>query len=147
MAKRDDDHSMAEDYLDQIKWIIGVFQDSLLQLAMNNGQVLAYWHDVPYRGQPGKKPPKFRKHVRSKREIRLANLILAEVISIIAILIIVAFFFLPLEDRIPFAWIFVFGISILLLMIGVAKGIDAWNKYLRADDLDEPKDTDEKQEE
>ena len=147
MAKRDNNHSMAEDYLDQIKWIIGTFHHSLLQLAMNNGQVLAYWRDVPYRGQPEKKSPKLRKRVRSKTEIRQAYLILAMVILIIAILTLVAFYFLPPEARIPFAQICVFGLSILLLISGLAKGIDAWNKYLRADDLDEPKDADKKEEE
>jgi hypothetical protein len=146
MPKRNDKHTAAEDYLDSIKSIISTFHHSLLQVAMNNGQILAYWRELPYRGQPSKKPPKPRKRVRSKREIHLAKLNLGVVISIMAILFLAAFYFLPSEARIPFAQICVFGLSILLLISGLAKGIDAWNKYLSADDLDEPQDADKNQE-
>jgi hypothetical protein len=147
MSKRDSKHSIAEDFLNQIKWIINVFHHSLLQLAMNNGQVPAYWKELQYRGQPEEKPPKFRKHARSQKEIHPLNLNVAVEISIIAILILVAVFFLSPGALVPFTKICIFSLSILLLMSGLAKGINVWNKFLRADDLDEPKGADENQEE
>ena len=147
MAKRDDKHSVIEDYLDQIKWIIGAFHHSLLQVAMNNGQILAYWRELPYRGQPSKKPPKPRKRVRNPINIRRAYFNLTLAISIVAILILVLISFLPPDNQKSLAEILIFGLITLLLMIGVAKSIDAWNKHLRADDLDGPQDADEKQEE
>ena len=147
MAKRDKDRSMAEDFLDQIKLIIGALHPSLLQLAMDNGQVLTYWKELPYRGQPEEKPPKFKKRVRSQKEISRTHLNLVVAILIIAILILVAVSFLPKGALEPLTKICIFGLSILLLMSGLAKGVDAWNKYLRANDLDEPKDADKNQEE
>ena len=147
MPKQDDKHSMAEDYLAQLGWLINSYYRFILPLEINNGQIMRYWKEVPYRGQPEKKPPKPPKRVRSQKEIRRRHLNVVVAYSIVAILILVAFFFLPPDNRTSFAKILIFGSIILLLMVGVDKGIKAWNKYLRADDLDEPKDVNEKQEE
>lgn len=149
MTKRGDKYSTTEDFLDQIKWIINIFRHSLLQLAMNNGQMLAYWRELPYRGQPSKKPPKSRKprQILTPKEKLRVYFGLALAISIITICILSTIYFGSPDKKDSIVLFLGIGAMTILIMIGVDKGIDAWNKYLRADDLDEPKDTDEKQEE
>jgi len=147
MAKRDDTDSIVQDLFDQIKLIIERVSPSLLQLAMDNGQVLAYWKDLPYRGESEKDPPKVKTRVRSPQEIRRNNMALALMFLMILACMILSIHFSSPDKRQSILLLFGLGGITLLLMAGFAKGIDIWNKYLRADDLDEPKDEDEKQEE
>jgi len=147
MAKRDDTDSIVEDLLDQIKLIIERVSPPLLQLAMDNGQVLAYWKDLPYRGESEKNPPKVKARVRSPQEIRRTRYSIALSLFMVAACTILTLYFISPDLRDSFLFIIGMGGVLLLVMAGFAKGIDLWNKYLRADDLDEPKDENEKQEE
>lgn len=148
MAKRDNTDSIAKGLLDQIKLIIEhVHHPSLLQLAMDNGQVLAYWKDLPYRGQSEKNPPKVKTRVRSPQEIRRTYYSIGLSLFMIVVCAGLTLYFSPPEVRNSLLFIIGMGGVLLLVMAGFAKGIDVWNKYLRADDLDEPEDEYENQEE
>jgi len=147
MAKRDDTDSIVEDLFDQIKLIIKRASPSLLQLAMDNGQVLAYWKDLPYRGESEKNPPKVKTRARSPQEIRRTYYSMGLSFLMVVVCSGLTLYFSPPDVRNSLLFIIGMGCVLLLIMAGLAKGIDVWNKYLRADDLDEPKDENEKQEE
>jgi hypothetical protein len=140
MTKRDDKHSMAEDLLDQIKLIIERATPSLLQLAMDNGQVLAYWKDLPYRGQSEKNPPKVKTRVRSPQEIRRTYYSIGLSLFMVVACTALTLYFSSPDVRDSLLFLIGMGGVLLLVMAGLAKGINVWNKYLRADDLDEPED-------
>lgn len=140
MAKRDDKHSIAEDILDQIQSMINALRPSLLQSAMDSGQVMVYWKDLPYRGQSEKKPPKVKTRARTPQEIRRNNFALGLILFMIFACTILAIHFSSPDKKQEILLLLGLGGITLLVMAGFAKGIDAWNKYLHADDLDEPED-------
>ena len=140
MAKDDDKQSWSEDFLNQIQLLFRALQPSLLQSAMDNGQVMAYWKELPYRGQSEKNPPKGKTRVRSPQEIRRTRYSVALSLFMVAACTILTLYFISPDLRDSFLFIIGMGGITLLIMAGLAKGIDAWNKYLHADDLDEPED-------
>lgn len=101
-----------------------------------------YWKELPYRGQPPDNTPKRRKpkQHRSPKDKRRDFIIntMWIVLILAAILFLLYFVFHISLDKI---WTpALFCISLILIPIGLNAGINALNKHLRADDLDEPKD-------
>lgn len=140
MAKRDSNRSMVKDILNQIQFLFRALQPSLLQSAMDSGQVMVYWKDLPYRGQSEKKPPKVKTRARTPQEIRRNNFALGLILFMIFACTILAIHFSSPDKKQEILLLLGLGGITLLVMAGFAKGIDAWNKYIRADDLDEPED-------
>jgi hypothetical protein len=108
-----------------------------------------YWKELPYRGEPPDNTPRPRKPKRNrnskekKRDLVIGTVWVALIMGAI-------FCFLNFASDFQFDLFWkpaLFFIGIFLIPFALSAGINAWNKYLQTDDLDEPKDTDEKQEE
>jgi uncharacterized membrane protein len=107
---------------------------------------MAWWKELPYRGQPPVKGPRPRKKTQTQKQ-KLRDAIQTVVVSVIGILFcVVMIIFVPNETigeerNLILLFFFVLGI----LMVGFATWIEATNKYLSADDLEKPKEEREKE--
>jgi hypothetical protein len=103
----------------------------------------------PYRGQPSKKPPKSRKTRRTLTPKEKARNNIINTVVILLVLTIFSFIgFLVSRISSDQAWMLVlFVLGIFLLIFFLNTWTNKVNKYLRADDLDEPKKTENKQDE
>lgn len=108
-----------------------------------------YWKELPYHGEPPDGAPKNRKPKRkhTQREFRRNNIVgILKLLIICGIIFCVSYFAAnrSLERALGPA---LFVIAIFIIPFGLSAGINAWNRYLRADDLDESEDLDENREE
>ena len=107
---------------------------------------MGYWKELPYRGQPPRKWPKPRKKTLTRKQ-KLRDTIQTIVVSLIGILF--CGFMITFVPNATLAegrnLILLFFFILGILMVGFATWIEATNKYLRADDLDKPKEEREKE--
>ena len=108
-----------------------------------------YWKELPYHGEPPDDRPKNRKpkRKRTKSEIRHDNIVGSLKLLLICGIIFGVIYFSAdrsLEQALGPA---LYIIAIVIIPFVLSAGINAWNRYLRADDLDEPEDLDVRREE
>jgi hypothetical protein len=108
-----------------------------------------YWKELPYRGEPPNNTPKPRKPKRKRNpEEKKRGLVVGTVWVVLIMGAIFCFLNFASDLTLNQIWFpALFFISLFLIPFGFNASINALNKYLRADDLDEPIDMDEKQKE
>lgn len=92
---------------------------------------MGWWKEVPYRGEPPDENPKARKLPKSRKEqIREIIISIGVIVGCMALFFLIIYFdpHYPREQNLKIA---VFGLGMIILMMGLSVGINAWNKYLR----------------
>jgi hypothetical protein len=104
------------------------------------------WKELPYRGEPPDNTPKNKKpkRNRTRKEIRRGKIVgILGYVSIIGGIF--GVLYIASDFQFDLFWKpALFFIGIFLIPFALSAGINFWNKYLQTDDLDEPKDSDEK---
>jgi hypothetical protein len=102
-----------------------------------------YWKELPYRGEPPDNSPGPRKPKRKRNPNEKRRVLVMWIVIILGAIFSLFFFAsdLPLNR----VWMpALFLVAIILIPLGLNAGINALNRYLRADDLNDPKDSDKK---